>query len=102
MHQALAYFEQIRASIKGLSIEPLIERIVLPPGVRNIDVVIVGCESGPNRRPCKLEWIRSIVEQCKDAGVCCFVKQVNIDGKVVTDPALFPEDVRLRQYPGKE
>lgn len=106
--------------------------------------VIVGGESGPNARPCRPEWIRSIVQQCKDAGVPCFVKQMG--GNVVTrndmvedafnsgdtgwpepqveydihgyreeyqgadcrihlrdkkggDPAEWPEDLRVRQFP---
>ena len=52
--------------------------------------VIVGCESGPRRRPCPHEWMRNLIQQCRDAGVPCFVKQVaeNEDGtgKVVHDP----------------
>lgn len=38
--------------------------------------IIAGGESGPNARPCDVAWIRSIVEQCKAAGVPCFVKQL--------------------------
>lgn len=38
--------------------------------------VIAGGESGPNSRPCQLDWIRSIVQQCKAAGTACFVKQL--------------------------
>lgn len=41
-----------------------------------IQWVIVGGESGPNARPCNPKWIRSLVEQCKAAGVRCFVKQL--------------------------
>jgi protein gp37 len=40
----------------------------------SIDWVIVGGES--NGRPCDVGWIRSIVEQCKSAGVPVFVKQL--------------------------
>lgn len=40
------------------------------------DWLIVGGESGPNARPCNVDWIRSIVRQCKAAGVACFVKQL--------------------------
>lgn len=29
-----------------------------------------------NARPCDVAWIRSIVEQCKAAGVPCFTKQL--------------------------
>lgn len=67
--------------------------------------VVVGCESGPKKRPCKLEHIRSIVEQCKVAGVGCYVKQIPIYGglggkykhKVSHDPAEWPEDLRVRE-----
>ena len=38
--------------------------------------VIIGGESGPGARPCDVEWIRSLVAQCKAAGVACFVKQL--------------------------
>lgn len=40
------------------------------------DWIIVGGESGPAARPCNVEWIRSIVQQCKAASVPCFVKQL--------------------------
>ena len=46
-----------------------------------LDLVIAGGESGPGARPCDISWIRSIVRQCKAAGVACFVKQL---GKRVT------------------
>jgi hypothetical protein len=39
------------------------------------DWVIVGCESGRNARPCDIEWLRSLREQCAEAGVALFVKQ---------------------------
>jgi protein gp37 len=38
--------------------------------------VIVGGESGAKARPCDIEWVRSIVGQCKAAEVACFVKQL--------------------------
>lgn len=37
---------------------------------------IIGGESGHGARPCNIEWIRSLIGQCKDAGVSCFVKQL--------------------------
>ena len=61
--------------------------------------LVVGCESGPHRRPCKLEWVESIVEQCRTAGVPVFVKQLDIGGKCVTDINKFPEHLRIRQVP---
>lgn len=50
-----------------------------------IDWVIAGGESGPNARPCNARWIASIVEQCKAAGVPCFVKQLGAKPYVETD-----------------
>lgn len=75
------------AAVRFLSCEPLLGplRWVEPCGtvgdaVKNgwgmIDWVIAGGESGPGARPCDVAWIRSIVGQCKAAGVACFVKQL--------------------------
>jgi protein gp37 len=40
-----------------------------------IDLVIVGGETGPHARPMHPEWVRSIRDQCKEAGVPFFFKQ---------------------------
>lgn len=61
--------------------------------------VVVGCESGPNRRPCKIEWVESIVEQCLAANAPVFVKQLDIGGKCETDINKFPAHLRIRQVP---
>lgn len=45
-------------------------------GGPRLDWVIVGGESGHGARPCDVAWIRSTVEQCRVAGVACFVKQL--------------------------
>lgn len=61
--------------------------------------LVVGCESGPKRRPCKIEWVESIVKQCLATKVPVFVKQLDIGGKCVTDINKFPEYLRIRQVP---
>lgn len=43
---------------------------------RSIHWVIIGGESGKNARPCNIEWVRSLKDQCSAAGVSCFVKQL--------------------------
>lgn len=73
--------------VLGLSLEPLVGPIDLRHWImplvssseRPVDWVIVGGESGPGARTCKVEWIRSIVQQCKATGVSCFVKQLGAD-----------------------
>lgn len=50
-----------------------------------VDWVIVGGESGLGARPMDLAWARSIVQQCKAAGVACFVKQLGADARGLCD-----------------
>ncbi len=64
-----------------------------------VDWVVVGAESGPDRRPCKLEWVRSIVRQCQAADIPVFVKQLDLDGKLEKDINKFPADLQIRQVP---
>jgi len=45
---------------------------------QTLDWVAIGCESGPKRRPCRLEWILDVVQQCKAARLPCYVKQVPV------------------------
>ena len=57
-----------------LSIEPLLEDL----GTLNLEGihwVIVGGESGTRPRPMKIDWVRSIRDQCQAAGVPFFFKQ---------------------------
>lgn len=106
---------KIPAKVRFLSIEPYLEQINLKKecidleiqafGNANvnffprIDWIIIGCESGQKRRPCKIEWIESIVRQCKEADIPCFIKQMEINGKVEKDITKFPEHLRIRDLP---
>ena len=74
-------------------------KITDPRCSKPINWVVVGCESGKDRRPCNIEWVRDIVHQCQHYKVPVFVKQLDIDGKVVRDINKFPEDLRIREYP---
>jgi protein gp37 len=83
------------------------------PGGPKLDWVIVGGESGHGARPCRVEWIESIVDQCREAGVSCFVKQLGswpvwassksspiepARGKC-DKPEEWPESLRVQQFP---
>jgi len=70
-----------------------------PLSTQRIHQVIIGCESGPHRRPMKLEWAIDVVQQCQDANVPVFVKQIHLDGKVSHNPAEWPEELQRREYP---
>ena len=64
----------IRAAIKFLSIEPLLEDLGTI-NLKGIDWVIVGGESGPNARPMKEEWVLNIQDQCEKYNIPFFFKQ---------------------------
>ena len=107
--ERIAEFRYIfQAGIPWLSAEPLLGPInmgltYIAPEDMPFRWVVVGAESGPHRRPCKLEWVRQIVRQCQAAGVPVFVKQLDLDGKLVKDIEKFPEDLQIRQVPwGKD
>ena len=56
--------------------------------VGGVDGVSAGCESGSRRRPAQLDWFRDVRDQCQAADVPYFLKQMEVDGKVVKMPAL--------------
>ena len=78
----------IPATTHFVSIEPLLGAIRLwqswLPGKcfeldgkpwPSLDWIITGGESGPNHRPCDLDWVRSVRDQCIESGVAFFHKQ---------------------------
>ncbi|MEW6688273.1 MAG: phage Gp37/Gp68 family protein [Pseudomonadota bacterium] len=65
---------KVPAEIRFLSLEPLIGPLEDLP-LEGISWVIVGGESGPRARPMKAEWVKSILRQCRAAGVAFFFKQ---------------------------
>jgi protein gp37 len=65
---------QVPAGLRFLSVEPLLEDIGVVD-LRGIEWVIVGGESGPGARVMREEWVLSIRDQCRRAGVAFFFKQ---------------------------
>jgi protein gp37 len=89
-------------------------------GLRRLDWIVVGGESGPGARPFDYAWARSTITQCRTAGVPVFVKQLGARGwntpppgetrrmqdvfvkprdRKGGDPTEWPEDLRVREYP---
>ncbi len=125
------------AAVRFVSYEPALEYVDLRPYLSHLqtfrvsdaynsdwietrrlglDWVILGGESGPGARPFDIEAARFTVENCQEAGVPIFVKQlgskpVRVLGKYVIklDPPLkdrkggdmseWPEKLRVREYP---
>lgn len=94
-----------------------------------LDWIVVGGESGAKARPFDIVWARSIRNQCREAGVAFFMKQLGAKPTSVAtrdaqdaarllgesrarvarigrlldrkgeDPSEWPEDLRVREYP---
>ena len=96
------------AAVRFISAEPLLGPLALgqwqkgcdgtDPGVPGLDWVIVGGESGPKYRAFDHNWARSIVAQCRSAGVACFIKQMGgaRPGNAIDD---LPTGLRVREFP---
>jgi protein gp37 len=106
---------QTPATHRWVSAEPLLGGVDLEGaftrlGFDGVDQVIVGGESGP--RPCHVEWIRSLRDQCRAAGVPCYVKQLgswvvgehklNPRHRSGANPSEWPEDLRVRELAWRE
>ena len=52
--------------------------------------IICGGETGPGARPMDLQWARDLRDQCKAAGVCFFMKQLDKKQPI-------PQDLMIRQ-----
>jgi len=101
---------KIPAAKRFVSFEPLLGEIDagwfmnVPEPQPILDYIIIGSESigGAAGRECKLEWVESLVEQAKAAGVPCAVKQIHVNGKLLkydkknkTWPSAWPENLRV-------
>ncbi len=67
----------IPAPWRGISAEPLLGRIVLDhkDAAENLDWVITGGESGPDRRPLDMDAVRYLRDQCHELGIAFHHKQ---------------------------
>lgn len=133
--ERIPHLLQVPAKVRFLSVEPMIgpinlQRLTVPrvygsyllnaltgketthlghsfgAASGKIDWLICGGESGPKARPFRLEWARSLRDQCKDAGVAFFYKQGGTSNKCQHDSKggcfdCFPEDMRVREMPGE-
>ncbi len=101
------------AQKRFVSFEPLHGRLSwFDLSLNRIDWVIVGGESGNESgkyryRPCAIEWIETIVQDCKDSGIPVFCKQLGTylakelklkdrHGRDITE---WPESLQIRQFP---
>jgi len=141
--ERIPYLSRTPVAVRFLSVEPLLGPVALPCtcvspppiglhhhplcNINYIDWVIVGGESGGKARPCNIDWIRSLVGQCRKSDTSVFVKQLgskpvstfaewndgyHINGRLMGDVmhwqlndrkggdmSEWPEDLRIRELP---
>ena len=74
----LTVLKRLPAAVRFVSAEPLLEALDLSEWLNDgtLQWVIVGGESGPRARPMELDWARALRDQCLDANVDFFLKQL--------------------------
>lgn len=104
---------QTPVAVRVVSAEPLLGPVGIAK-LNGIDWVIVGGESGPNARHCNISWIRSLLDQCLENKVSCFIKQLGsnpvyeigdrlvLQSKKGNDMEEWPNGIRVRQWPEGE
>lgn len=99
----------IQAAKRVVSIEPMLGPVDFAkvPMMRStkldiimqrtsLDWVICGSESGSGRRECDEDWVRSLRDQCVNANVPFFLKQLHRGGKKIALPDLDGKEWRER------
>ena len=84
-NERIPWLLQAPAAVHWISLEPMLgpvdlwdlitDRDDMGDRVPIIDGVVVGGESGPGARPMHPDWVRSVRDQCQEAGVAFFFKQ---------------------------
>lgn len=120
-NERMPFLLQTPAAVRWISMEPLIGpvsfrwapwvdhdalkeergRVWHLDGLEGIHWVVVGGESGPKARSMHPAWVRAIRDECQEAKVAFFVKQISggVRNKVVKEFSMFPEDLQIREYP---
>lgn len=120
--RAAGILKSVPATIRGLSMEPLLEPVRLGAALDFLDWVIIGGESGPHARDFNVKAALDLVDECREAKVAVFVKQLGArpigspsvcsslecscglhhgfkDKNAAADMAEWPARARVREFP---
>jgi protein gp37 len=105
------FLAQIPVDIRFWSVEPLLEDLGdVSLYLNQVQWLICGGESGPGSRPCHIEWLESIIQQCHVAKTPVFVKQLGANAifggqrfkthnQKGGDIEEFPQHLQFREFP---
>lgn len=105
--QRIPHLLAASAKVRFLSCEPLLAAVDLAEWLSSISWTIVGGESGAKPRAMDTAWAGSLVEQCRDAAVPVFVKQLGTawsrsagaTSRKGGDLEEWPAELRVREFP---
>jgi len=91
VYHRLDTLRKVPAMMRFISFEPLLDD-VSDADLTGIHWAAVGGESGPDARPMKIEWVRSLRDRCVSEGIAFYFKQwggahhssggLTLDGKI--------------------
>jgi len=88
----------VPAKVHYLSLEPLLGPIDLRGYLNDIELVIIGAESGKRARPMEENWVRDIINICKNEyNIPIFYKQDFKDGHKIRLPEI--DGKRYAEFP---
>ena len=87
----------VDASVRFVSVEPMVGPISGGLDLHGLDWVIVGGESGHGARPIQREWVDSLRRECEAAGVAFFFKQWG--GASATAGGCSLDGTEVKQWP---
>ncbi len=80
------------AAKRIISYEPALDHIGITEYLKNIDLVVMGGESGPNARPMDVRSARAMLNQCLATNTSFYMKQMS-GGEPI------PKDLLKREFP---
>lgn len=79
--------EECPSILTGLSVEPMLGRIDTREKLFEVvNWLIIGSESGSNKRSCKHDDVRFLRDQAIEIGIPVFIKQLDFNGKLIKMP----------------
>lgn len=98
-NERVPFLARTPAAARFISFEPLLKPVVADADMKHINWAIFGCEKGPGRRPISIDDMQASVAAAAKHGPAIFIKQLDIAGRVTTDPLCFPQGLKMQTVP---
>lgn len=107
LEHRMLHLADVPSRVLWLSVEPMLGPVHLGPWAKHVSWSIVGGESGHGARLMRPEWVRDLLAECRSAGIAFHFKQkgealsrlLGCRDKAGKDPAEWPEEFRVQEFP---